>query len=97
MGDPTDANRFFLGTDVGLFRTDSGLAGYPIWYRWMEGMPAVANVMDLELSADGLAQPILRIGTYGQGFWQRTVGPADFVFADGFEAGTFIAWSSVAP
>jgi hypothetical protein len=97
VGDPTDPNRFFLGTDVGLFRTDSGLAGYPIWYRWMEGMPAVANVMDLELAADGLAQPLLRIGTYGQGFWQRTVGLSSFLFADGFESGTFIAWSNVVP
>ncbi len=94
VGDPTDANRFFLGTSVGVFRTDTAGAVYPIWYRWRDGLPAVVDAMGLELASDGLARPVLRIATYGRGFWQRTVETATFLFADGFESGTLVAWGA---
>jgi hypothetical protein len=97
VADPRTLDTLFVATDIGVFRTDSGLAPYPIWYRFMEGLPAVVAAFGLEVVRNGAAAPQLTLATYGQGVWERLVEETAFVFADGFEAGSTIAWSSHLP
>lgn len=73
VGNPSNLNQLFLATNLGVFRTDNGLDPYPYWYRYMSGLPWVADVQGIELAYDGAPQPTLRIGTYGRGFWERAV------------------------
>jgi len=75
VGNPSNLDQLFLATDVGVFRTDSGLDPSPTWYRYMADLPEVVQVMALELNYDNspTGQPRLHIGTYGRGFWERDV------------------------
>jgi hypothetical protein len=93
-GDPSDSRRLFVATDIGVFRTDTADLPYPIWYRYMEGLPVVSRAFNLEVHAEGAAPGVVRAGTYGHGFWEREITPTTSIFADGFEAGSAIAWSS---
>jgi hypothetical protein len=97
IGDPGDLDTLFIATEVGVFRTDSARATYPVWYRFMEGMPAVSLVYNLDARKVGVNPGVIRIGTFGHGFWERQIGPTSFLFADGFEAGSTIAWSTTSP
>ncbi len=97
VGNPRDLRTLFAATDVGVFRTDSADREYPIWYRYMEGLPVVTRAFNLDVAADGLATPIVRLGTWGHSYWEREIGPTGFLFADDFEAGSLIAWSSSMP
>jgi len=67
---PADQSQLFLGTDQGIYRSDNGGVN---WYRYMDGMPAVANIFGLELNYDYASPPLLHLGTYGRGFWDRQV------------------------
>jgi len=68
--DPTDADIVYAGTDVGLYRsTDAGLT----WQPWGDGLPS-APVDDLRILEDG---SMLRVGTYGRGFWELTIPRPD--------------------
>jgi Bacterial Ig-like domain (group 3) len=71
IANPSDQTQLFLGTDQGIYRSDNGGKN---WYRYMNGMPAVASIFGLELNYDYSSPPLLHLGTYGRGFWDRQVG-----------------------
>jgi len=70
VANPTDQTQMFLATDTSVYRTDN--AGVN-WYRYMNGLPAVVKVFDIELNSDNANPPLLHIGTFGRGFWDRKV------------------------
>ena len=65
--DPLNANRMFVGTDVGVFETANGGS---TWASISAGLPNCA-VFDLRLHE---ATRILRAATHGRGLWEK---PAD--------------------
>ncbi|MFO0985452.1 MAG: hypothetical protein U1E76_27595 [Planctomycetota bacterium] len=66
---PTNQNVLLLATSVGLYRSDNRGAS---WYRFMDGLPQVVDVRQIELSASG-SDMIARIATNGRGFWERII------------------------
>jgi photosystem II stability/assembly factor-like uncharacterized protein len=72
IANPKDQKQMFLSTDMGVYRTDNGGVN---WYRYMNGLPAVVHVMGMELNSDSANPPLLHIGTFGRGFWDREVTP----------------------
>jgi hypothetical protein len=78
VANPGDQNQLFLGTDQGIYRSDNGGVN---WYRYMDGMPAVANIFGLELNYDYANPALLHLGTYGRGFWDRQIA-SDAVLAN---------------
>jgi len=72
VANPADQTQLFLGTDQGIFRSDNGGVN---WYSYMNGLPAVASIFGLELNHDIASPPLLHIGTYGRGFFDRQVAP----------------------
>ena len=70
IGNPSNLDVLFLATDVGVFATeDRGTT----WVRYMTGLPEVVNAMAIDLNHDNASTPMLRIGTYGRGYWERGV------------------------
>jgi hypothetical protein len=67
---PSNLNELYLATDQGVYRSDNR-GGH--WYRFMDGLPQVVNVNSIELNYDGLSTPVLHIGTYGRGYWKRSL------------------------
>jgi hypothetical protein len=62
--DPAAVDTWYLGTDIGVFRTtDAGAT----WTPFSDGLPNCA-VFDLQLFAPGR---LLRAATHGRGLWQR--------------------------
>jgi len=70
IANPGDQTQLFLGTDQGIYRSDNGGKN---WYSYNNGMPAVADIFGLELNYDYASPPLLHLGTYGRGFWDRQV------------------------
>ena len=70
IANPADQTQLFLATDQGIYRSDNGGVN---WYQYMSGMPAVADIFGLELNYDYSNPPLLHLGTYGRGFWDRQV------------------------
>lgn len=70
IANPGDQSQLFLGTDQGIYRSDNGGVN---WYQYMSGMPAVASIFGLELNYDYSNPPLLHLGTYGRGYWNRQV------------------------
>jgi hypothetical protein len=70
IANPQDQSQLFLATDQGIYRSDNFGVN---WYRYMSGMPDVANISGMELNYDNANPPLLHIGTYGRGFWDRQV------------------------
>jgi hypothetical protein len=70
IANPGDQTQLFLGTDQGIFRSDNGGKN---WYSYNNGMPTVASIFGLELNYDYASPPLLHLGTYGRGFWDRQV------------------------
>jgi hypothetical protein len=64
--DPTNNQRLFAGTDVGVYTSTDGGA---TWSPYTTGMPVVA-VFDMKIQAPNR---ILRIATHGRGMWERTL------------------------
>jgi hypothetical protein len=62
--DPAGPSTYYLGTDVGVFRTTDGGAR---WAPFSEGLPNTA-VYDLKLHAP---TRLLRAATHGRGLWER--------------------------
>lgn len=78
---PTRGNELYLGTSVGVYRTDNGGAN---WYRYGNGMPAVTDAISLAINPVA-SPPELLISTYGHGLWKRTMTLPALVFRSGFE------------
>jgi Big-like domain-containing protein len=70
IANPGDQSQLFLGTDQGIYRSDNGGKN---WYSYNNGMPTVASIFGLELNYDYASPPLLHVGTYGRGFWDRQV------------------------
>jgi photosystem II stability/assembly factor-like uncharacterized protein len=62
--DPKNANTFYIGSDIGVFRTTDGGIN---WTQFSDGLPNVA-VYDLILHS---ATRLLRAATHGRGIWER--------------------------
>jgi len=88
IGNPSNLDQLFLVTNVGVFWTNNGLSVYPGWSRYMFGLPQVTDAIAIEMNYDHspTGNPILHIGTFGQGFWTREVLATDGGFVpDGHE------------
>jgi photosystem II stability/assembly factor-like uncharacterized protein len=69
--DPLNATHFYVGTDIGVFRTtNSGTA----WQLFNDGLPNTA-VYDLRLTSLGSVR-LLRAATHGRGMWERRLDVA---------------------
>lgn len=73
--DPANANRLFIGTDLGVFRTTDAGAN---WEIWDEGLP---NVPVFHLGIFGPLR-LLRAGTHGRGVWERPIDSASCPLTD---------------
>jgi hypothetical protein len=75
--DPLNPNTYFIGTDIGVFRTTDGGIN---WLLFSDGLPNTA-VYDLLLHAPAR---LLRAATHGRGLWERkldiTSGPNVDIF-----------------
>ncbi|MCA9751467.1 MAG: T9SS type A sorting domain-containing protein, partial [Gemmatimonadetes bacterium] len=72
---PTDDQRLFLGTEMGMFATTDGGG---TWARWHDGLPEAVVITELTY-VDRLAETgafHLVAGTYGRGIWVRPVAAA---------------------
>lgn len=71
--DPINATHFYVGTDIGVFRTTSSGA---TWQLFNDGLPNTA-VYDLRLftSPSGSVR-LLRAATHGRGLWERRLDVA---------------------
>jgi photosystem II stability/assembly factor-like uncharacterized protein len=67
--DPAATATMYVGTDVGVFRTTDGGAG---WTSFNNGLPNTA-IYDLRLHA---GSRLLRAATHGRGLWERSVDAA---------------------
>lgn len=76
--DPRDANRIFIGTDIGVFETRNGGANWSIISASSSGLPNCA-VFDLRLHA---ATRMLRAATHGRGLWEKPVDAPSTPAAD---------------
>lgn len=83
--DPLDANRVFVGTDVGVYESTNGGDSFT---AFSTGLPLGVVVSDLEIDQ---SPHVLTAGTYSRGAWRVTLaGPvinqpptADFTVATG--------------
>ncbi len=73
--DPAAASTYFVGTDIGVFRTTDGGA---TWMDYGHGLPNSA-VFDLRLHA---ATRLLRAVTHGRGMWERKIDAASATDVD---------------
>ncbi len=78
---PTRANELYLGTSVGVYRTDDGGVN---WYRYGHGMPAVTDAISMAVNG-AASPPELLVSTYGHGLWKRTMDSPEILFRHGFE------------
>lgn len=78
---PTRANELYLGTSVGVYRTDDGGV---TWYRYGHGMPAVTDAISMTVNS-AASPPELLVSTYGHGLWKRTMDSPEILFRHGFE------------
>jgi hypothetical protein len=67
--DPLNATHFYVGTDIGVFRTTNAGA---TWQLFNDGLPNTA-VYDLRLQA---TTRLLRAATHGRGLWERKLDVA---------------------
>lgn len=64
--DPNNSNTVFIGSDIGVYRSDNGGAS---WVYWNEGMPP-AVVTDFAYFGP---QRKLRVSTYGRGLFETEI------------------------
>jgi photosystem II stability/assembly factor-like uncharacterized protein len=64
--DPMNATHYYVGTDIGVFRTTNAGAA---WQLFSDGLPNTA-VYDLRLLS-GTTPRLLRAATHGRGLWER--------------------------
>ena len=92
VANPGDQQNLFLATDTGVYRSDNGGAN---WYSYAAGLPAVVFVNDIELNYDHASPPLLHIGTYGRGFWDRQVAPDSVLSGSSINPSTFVGGKKV--
>ena len=68
--DDTTPNTYYVGTDIGVYRTTDGGSN---WQPFSTGLPNVA-VYDLQLHSP--TGRLLRAATHGRGLWQRNLDQA---------------------
>src|SRR5207237_1503993 len=61
--DPNDSNAIYVGTEIGLYRTQNGGTN---WTRYGTGLPLV-SVTEINIALNSSA---IRISTFGRGFWE---------------------------
>jgi hypothetical protein len=61
--DPNDSNTIYLGTEIGLYRSQNGGTN---WLRYGTGLPLI-SVTEINVALDSSA---IRISTFGRGFWE---------------------------
>ncbi len=67
--DPSDSNRVYVGTDIGVYTTNDGGAN---WYRENSGFGNV-SVEHLEINSQGTKR--LYAWTHGRGLWRVDLNP----------------------
>jgi photosystem II stability/assembly factor-like uncharacterized protein len=67
--DPANPNTFYVGSDVGVFRTTDAGGN---WQLFSDGLPNTA-IYDLQLHAP---TRLLRAATHGRGLWERKIDAA---------------------
>jgi photosystem II stability/assembly factor-like uncharacterized protein len=67
--DPAMTDRIFIGTDVGVFRSENQGG---MWAPWDQGLPNVA-VTDLAIHSPSR---LMRAATHGRGVWERPIDAA---------------------
>jgi photosystem II stability/assembly factor-like uncharacterized protein len=70
--DSANPNTYYVGSDIGVFRTTNGNAAVPSWSLFNDGLPNTA-VYDLQLHAP---TRLLRAATHGRGLWERKLDTA---------------------
>ncbi|RLD67850.1 MAG: hypothetical protein DRI84_01380, partial [Bacteroidetes bacterium] len=64
--DTTKTEGLYVGTDIGVFYKETGMSN---WVNFSSGMPAAAEVTDLEIYYGSGTTSRLRASTYGRGMW----------------------------
>src|SRR5205823_6161342 len=75
--EPGAPDSIYVGTDIGVFRTTNGGAG---WVQFSQGLPNCA-VYDLKLQNPAR---LLRAATHGRGLWERKLDVASMPDVDIF-------------
>ena len=88
--DPVQANTYYVGTDIGVFRTSDAGAN---WYQFSDGLPNVA-IYDLQLHS---ATRLLRAATHGRGMWERKLDTLSMPNVDIFVRDHLLATSRILP
>ncbi len=77
---------------MGVYRSDNGGVN---WYQYADGLPAVVSVAELQLNYDYSTPPLLHIGTYGRGFWDRLVAPDSVLSGSSINPSKFVGKKAV--
>jgi len=64
--DTTKTEAVYVGTDVGVFYRETGMSN---WVNFSSGLPAAAEVTDVEIYYGSSNTSRLRVSTYGRGMW----------------------------
>ncbi len=68
---PTDANKLYLGSEMGCFRTTNGGSN---WQRWNNGMPEAVIVTELAyIDSSSVNKFYVIAGTYGRSLFMREI------------------------
>lgn len=70
MSLPSRPQILFAGTDIGVFKSDDGGAS---WYAYQYGLPIVPVTRMALVSIPLTGVEMLRIATYGRGWWERDI------------------------
>ncbi len=70
----TNSNVMYAGTDFGVFKTTNNGA---TWYGFMWGLPIVPVTSLAYIEGTAGDPDMLRIGTFGRGYWQRALSGDD--------------------
>lgn len=81
LGHPRQPRSLLLASNLGVLISDDNGAH---WQPWSDGLPAVIDVNDLQLS-QGETPAVVWMASYGRGLWRRP-WPRFLIHSDGFES-----------